>query len=169
MVDNMPSCTGFGFSPDGVVRCAELPNVGGLKHSTGDLAFFASVRQAVRSRPDFRTFVGPEELLAAAVRMGAHGGVNGGAKFAPALFVRLFEAARGEDDAEVARLQSLVERIGATVYGGAASPSRVVLGVRAAVRSIGIGHGWMLEPWTRVSLDLEVIEHTLRQIQGQLG
>ena len=41
--------------------------------------------------------IGPEEMLAAAVLLGGHGGVSGGANLFPGLYVELYEAASSGD------------------------------------------------------------------------
>src|SRR6266567_68182 len=50
---NMPSHTKVAFEPETVRRLADLPNVQGLKDSSGDLNYFRDVCEAVSDRPDF--------------------------------------------------------------------------------------------------------------------
>ena len=90
---NMPSHTKVAFSLDTVRRAMELPNVVGVKDSSGDMIYFDQLRQLIADREDFSLLIGPEELLAEAVLLGAHGGVNGGANIWPGLYVELYRAA----------------------------------------------------------------------------
>lgn len=49
---------------------------------------------AMKERQDFSMLVGPEEIMAESVLLGAHGGVNGGANMFPELYVELYNAAK---------------------------------------------------------------------------
>ena len=48
----------------------------------------------MKERQDFSMLVGPEEIMAESVLLGAHGGVNGGANMFPELYVELYNAAK---------------------------------------------------------------------------
>jgi 2-dehydro-3-deoxy-D-pentonate aldolase len=60
---NMPSLTKCCFAPETVMRAAELPNVWGLKDSSGELGYLRSIAARMQDRPDFTLLVGPEETL----------------------------------------------------------------------------------------------------------
>ena len=69
-------------------RAAQLPGVVGIKDSSGRHDLLPSSSLALfQDRPDFTLLIGPEELLAEAVLLGGHGGVNGGANLHPRLYV----------------------------------------------------------------------------------
>ncbi len=101
---NMPSHTKVAFSVETVRRAMDLPNVAGVKDSSGDMIYFDQLRQLVARRDDFSLLIGPEELLAEAVLLGAHGGVNGGANIWPELYVDLHKAAAAGDLERTAQL-----------------------------------------------------------------
>jgi len=113
-----------------------------------------------------RSELGQDELLGKAVPMGAHGGVNGGANFAPRLFSRLYDAARRGDAVEVARLKPLTESIVQIIYDGAPSPSRVILGIKAALKTMGIGNGRMIEPYADARIELPRVQQVLDEINA---
>src|SRR5262249_1011962 len=94
---NMPSHTKVVFEPPTLRAALELPNVVGLKDSSGNMGYFHQARQVLAARPDCSLLIGPEELLGEAVLLGGHGGVCGGANLAPRLYVELYEAAREHD------------------------------------------------------------------------
>src|SRR3954468_16378076 len=94
---NMPSHTKLAFEPDTIARALQIPNIVGLKDSSGQLVYFHKVQSLAAARPDFALLMGPEELLAESVLLGAHGGVCGGANLAPRLYVDLYQAARRGD------------------------------------------------------------------------
>ena len=91
---NMPSHTKLNFGPKLIRRVMELPNVRGLKDSSGNMVYFHQIQQLLKHRCDWSLLVGPEELLANAILLGGDGGVCGGANLCPRLYVDLYEAAK---------------------------------------------------------------------------
>ena len=91
--------TGVGFGVETIRRLLETPKVIGLKDSGRDMTYLHTVWAVIAQRPDFSLLVGPEELLAEAVLLGAHGGMCGGANMVPRLYVDLYDAARAGDRA----------------------------------------------------------------------
>lgn len=163
---NMPSHTKLAFEPETVRRLIEIPAIHGMKDSSGDLDYFREI-SALKAevRPDWTLLIGPEELLAESIRLGGHGGVNGGANLHPRLYVDLYKAAATGDDAEAQRLQAEVRRIAETIYridrGGAA----VIKGLKCAMASLGICDDFMAEPFHRlVGESREQIERHLRSL-----
>ena len=75
---NMPTHTKVNFAPATIRRIAEDFRVIGFKDSSANTVYFQSVMYAMKDRPDFAMFVGPEEITGEAVLLGAHGGINGG-------------------------------------------------------------------------------------------
>ena len=156
---NMPSHTKVGFEPKTVRRLAELPNVHGLKDSSGDLDYFRRVHDAVRDRSDFAVLMGPEELLVEAMRIGAHGGVCGGSNVFPELFVKLYQAARDGRHAEIVRLQDLVVRFGRGVY---TAGDNYLRGLKCALSLAGLCSDVMAEPFQPVEpVERDQVRHAL--------
>ena len=56
-----------------------MPNVWGLKDSSGEIGYIKEVLAPVADKQEFSVLVGPEHLLAEVLQCGAHGGVPGGA------------------------------------------------------------------------------------------
>ena len=83
------------------------PRVVGFKDSSGDMEYLKAAIAATAHRPEFDVLIGPEEMLAEAMRAGCSGGVCGGANLHPRLFVAIYEAALRGDWAEAERLQKL--------------------------------------------------------------
>src|SRR5262245_48113522 len=76
---NIPSHAHVGLELETVRRSLDFPNVVGLKDSAGHMGFFHKVRRiAAAARPEFAVLIGPEEMMAEAVLLGAHGGICGG-------------------------------------------------------------------------------------------
>jgi dihydrodipicolinate synthase/N-acetylneuraminate lyase len=159
---NMPSHTKVDFEPDTVRRLADLPNVHGLKDSSGDLDYFRAVHDAVGDRSDFALLMGPEELLVEAMRIGAHGGVCGGSNVFPELFVNLYQAARDGRRAEIVRLQDLVVRFGRGVY---TAGDNYLRGLKCALSLAGLCSDVMAEPFQPVEPgDRDQVRHTMQDL-----
>ncbi|HJZ89990.1 MAG TPA: dihydrodipicolinate synthase family protein, partial [Gemmataceae bacterium] len=147
---HLPSFTKVPFEPETVARLLEIPNVVGLKDSGGDLGYLHAVSQLAASRPDFTVLVGPEEMLAEAIALGAHGGICGGANLAPRVFVDLYYAARSGDVARVRELHAKVLRIGATIYSLGSGSAGVIQGLKCALSLLGICDDFVAEPFCRL-------------------
>jgi dihydrodipicolinate synthase/N-acetylneuraminate lyase len=147
---NLPSFTKVPFEPETVGQLLGIPNVVGLKDSGGDMGYLHAVRQLAAARPDFTVLIGPEELLAEAVLLGAHGGVCGGANLAPRLYVDLYNAARTGDVARVRELHAKVMRIATTIYSVGSRSAGVIQGLKCALSYLGICDDFVAEPFRRL-------------------
>ena len=143
---NMPSCTKLAFEPETVRRLMEVPNVVGLKDSSGDMIYFHRIRELLAERPDFSLLLGPEELLAEAVLLGAHGGVSGGANLCPQLYVDLYRAAAAGQVDRAAELHGQVMRISESLYTVDPHGSGVIKGLKCALSCLGICSDLPAEP-----------------------
>jgi dihydrodipicolinate synthase/N-acetylneuraminate lyase len=121
-----------------VLKAAAEPNIIGYKDSGLNMGSFHAVREGVRSIPEFTLLVGPEDLLAEAVLMGAHGGMAGGSNVWPQLYVALYEAAATHDLNRVAALQQQVMQFNDAVYRCADHTANPLRGMKAALSVLGI-------------------------------
>ena len=97
LADNMPVHVKVSLEPATVKELAGHPNIIGLKDSSSNMVYFQTLLYELSDRPDFALFMGPEQLTAESVMLGAAGGVNGGANVFPELYVALYEAAAAND------------------------------------------------------------------------
>jgi 4-hydroxy-tetrahydrodipicolinate synthase len=123
---------------DTAIKLATEPNIVGLKDSGMNMAYFHAVREGVRALPEFSLLVGPDELLAEAVLMGAHGGMAGGSNVWPRLFVALYEAAAAHDVSRTVALQRLAMQFDNAVYRSARHSSNPLRGLKCALSILGI-------------------------------
>lgn len=144
---NMPSHVKVIFEPKTVQQLAQHPNIVGLKDSSGNMVYFQTLLHCVPE--DFALFVGPEELTAECVMMGAAGGVNGGANLFPRLYVELYEAAMACDTARVVELQKTVMRISTRLYTLGKYGSSYLKGVKCALSVMGICDDYLSYPYQR--------------------
>lgn len=135
---NMPSLTKTCFAPETVARAAELPNVWGIKDSSGEAGYLRSIVSVLRNRPEFTILVGPEEMLQESLDLGAHGGVCGGANLFPRLFVSLYEAALDGNLAQATNLQQKVREVGELLYGIGEEESSYIRGLKLGLDLMGI-------------------------------
>ena len=159
---NIPSLTKLMIAPETVRAAAQMPNVYGLKDSSGDIEYFAAVQALMSDRPDFALLVGVEEILAEMVPKGAHGGVCGGANLHPRLYADLFDAASRRDVERVGALQREVMAISDGVYHAGEPESSYLRGLKCAAAMLGFGNGLMAEPYFALnSEEREQIRATL--------
>jgi len=92
IIYSIPQFTGLHLEPATIAKLSRIPNVVGLKESSGDIRFVRAVLRAVR--PGFRVLVGSVLIVVEALRAGAVGAVLGQANFAPELCVGLYQAFR---------------------------------------------------------------------------
>lgn len=143
---NMPGLTKVSFDPALVARARELPGVAGMKDSSGDMIYLHRMLELAAGRPDWSVFVGPEELTAEAVLMGAHGGINGGANLHPRLYVELYEAAAVGDLVRVRALHRSVLRLATDLYTLGRHRSSYIKGLKCGLSLLGVCNDFMAEP-----------------------
>jgi 4-hydroxy-2-oxoglutarate aldolase len=139
LVYSIPQFTGLNPSPETLGRLSRLPNVVGLKESSGNLAFVRAILRKVR--PGFRVLVGSVSIVLDAFRAGAVGAVLSQANFVPELCVGLYEAfLRGQARAArelQQRLVPLAQKV-AIPYG--------VSGIKVALELCGYAGGFPRQP-----------------------
>jgi 4-hydroxy-tetrahydrodipicolinate synthase len=135
---NMPACTQVAFEVETVARASGLDGVAGIKDSSGSLGYVHQLQRALAGRPDFTLLVGPEELLAESVLLGAHGGVSGGANLFPRLYTSLYRAALRGDLAETRRLQAAVIEVCARIFEAGSYGTHYLQGLKYAASLLGL-------------------------------
>lgn len=146
---NMPVHTKVTIAPSTIRRLAADPKVRGFKDSSANGTYFQSVMYEMRDRNDFSFFVGPEEMMAQVVLLGAHGGVNGGANMFPKLYVALYKAAAEGNLHKVQELQQKVMQISSTIYNVGSYGSSYLKGVKCALSVLGICNDFLASPFNK--------------------
>ncbi|MFM1769733.1 MAG: hypothetical protein RJA22_2262 [Verrucomicrobiota bacterium] len=146
---NMPALTKVSLAPETVRWAMDQPRIVGLKDSSGDLVYFQRLLASPGRRPDWTLLVGPEELLAASVLMGGHGGVAGGANLFPRLYVDTVAAAQAGDLARARALQARILQVSGRLYAIGRHPSAVLKGIKCALQCLGVCDDFMAEPFHR--------------------
>lgn len=143
---NIPQFAHTALKAETVCHLAELPKVIGLKNSNGSLDYLESVQSGLVRRDDFTLLVGNEETFLAALKLGADGGVCGGANMFPEIFVRLFEAAANGNDAEAERTQQIIVAVSNAVYTVGPSETSYLRGLKHALAMLELIDDVIAEP-----------------------
>jgi len=162
---NQPGLTKTTFEPYTVARAAEIPNVWGVKDSSGQISYIKEVLSLVRvTHPEFSVLVGPENLLAEALLCGAHGGVPGGANVFPALLVRLYQAFLDDSHQEMRELQEKIVELGSPIWNAREDESSYLCRLKCALSILGLGNGLPAWPYRQSAAEerREIEEHLQR-------
>lgn len=164
---NMPTHTKVSFAPETIKRIAKDERVIGFKDSSANGGYFQSVMYEMRDRENFSIFVGPEEMTAEVVLLGAAGGVNGGANIFPRLYVELYTAAVEGNLAVVRQLQEKVMQISRLIYTKGNYGSSYLKGVKCALGIMGICNDYLASPFNKFDGNYKIqIEKALEEINS---
>ena len=95
LYNNPGTCGGVKIDVDTAVRLAQVPNIAGMKDSSGDLQ---NTNEVVRAVPDtFAVMMGRDTLIFPALLFGARGAVPATGNIAPRLLVEIYEKFRQGD------------------------------------------------------------------------
>src|SRR6266478_4500981 len=134
LYNNPSTCGGIKIDIDTVARLAQIPNILGIKDSSGDLQ---NTNEYVRVVPDrFSVMQGRDTLIYPSLLFGARGAVPASANIAPALCVEIFEAFERGDHAAALAAQLRLNPIRLSLNLGTAPG-----GVKAALDLLGMSLG----------------------------
>jgi len=96
LYNNPATCGGLSIEPETVARLAEMPNIIGIKDSSGDLQnTIEIIRQTPRNK--FSVLNGRDTLILAAMSSGAQGAIPASCNIAPDLCVGIYDSfAKGD-------------------------------------------------------------------------
>src|SRR5579884_2962865 len=134
LYNNPGTCGGVKVEPDTVARLAELPNVLGIKDSSGDLQ---NTNEYVRLVPErFAVLQGRDTLIYPALLCGARGAVPATGNIAPRLVVEIYERFRRGDLEGAREAQRRLSPVRLALTLGTAPG-----GVKAALALLGMSLG----------------------------
>ena len=159
LYSNPATCGGLKIDVDTVARLAEVPNIVGIKDSSGDLQ---NLIEFVRVTPPskFAVFQGRDTLIVPALQFGAKGAVPGTCNIAPDYCVGIYEAFRRGDlnQAQALQLRLSPLRLGLAI--GTAPGA-----IKAAMNLLGLDVGPSRLPIAPLSPDKqEKLRGILRQM-----
>ncbi len=134
LYNNPGTCGGVKIDVDTVARLAQVPNILGIKDSSGDLQ---NTNEYIRVVPDrFSVLQGRDTLIYQALIFGARGAVPATANVAPRLVVDIYEAAVRGDHAAAQAAQRRLNPVRLSLTLGTAPG-----GVKAALALLGLSIG----------------------------
>ena len=134
LYNNPGTCGGVKIDVDTVARLAEIPNILGVKDSSGDLQNTIEYIRVVPER--FSVLMGRDTLIYPAMIFGARGAVPATGNIAPRLLVEIYESfVRGDQTASLAAQRKLHPLRMALTLGTAPG------GVKAALQVLGMSIG----------------------------
>jgi 4-hydroxy-tetrahydrodipicolinate synthase len=91
LYNNPGTCAGLSIEPDTVAKLAEVPNIIGIKDSSGDLQNTIEIIRAT-PREKFSVLNGRDTLILAALQAGVQGAIPASCNIAPELCVGIYES-----------------------------------------------------------------------------
>jgi 2-dehydro-3-deoxy-D-pentonate aldolase len=164
-VYNIPSQTKIMIQPETVKILASHHKIVGMKDSSGSATYFNSLLYHMKDDPSFTLLVGPDEMMASAVLMGGHGGVNAGSNFYPRLFVDLYKSAIKGNLKEVLQFQEKVMEFSAKTYQVGTTGTTFLKGLKAAMSISGFFENYTASPLTPFGeREMEIIKENLKHL-----
>lgn len=159
LYNNPATCGGVKIDVDTVARLAEIPNILGIKDSSGDLQNTLEYIRVVPER--FAVMQGRDTLIFPALLFGARGAVPATGNIAPALLVEIFESFQRGDQAASKAAQLRLNPIRLSLTLGTAPG-----GVKAALALLGMSIGPCRSPVAPLPPDKQ---QKMRQALQQAG
>jgi 4-hydroxy-tetrahydrodipicolinate synthase len=146
LYNNPSTCGGLSIGVDTVARLAEIPNILGVKDSSGDLQNTQEYVKVVP--PRFSVMMGRDTLIFPSLVMGTRGAVPATGNIAPQLLVAIYELFRKGDleGARAAQLRLNPLRMALTLCTAPA-------GVKSALDMLGLSIGPCRSPVSPISAE----------------
>jgi len=161
LYNNPATCGGVKFEIDSVARLAEIPNIVGIKDSSGDLQNTVEFIRVVPER--FAVMMGRDTLIYSALIMGAKGAVPATGNIAPHLLVEIYEAFQRGDHAAAKAAQLKLNPVRLSLTLGTAPG-----GVKAALAMLGRSLGPSRSPVGPLSPEKQQQMRAALQLAGLL-
>lgn len=146
LYNNPGTCGGVKLDVDTVGKLSELPNILGIKDSSGDLQNTLEYIRVVPER--FAVLQGRDTLIYPALSCGARGAVPATGNIAPALLVQIYDASMRGDHAAALAAQRRLNHVRMALTLGTAPG-----GVKAALTMLGRSIGPSRSPVAPLSPD----------------
>jgi 4-hydroxy-tetrahydrodipicolinate synthase len=161
LYNNPTTCGGVKIDVDTLGRLAEIPNIVGIKDSSGDLQNTAEYIRAVPDR--FSVMTGRDTLIFYGLVAGASGAVPATGNIAPALLVEIYERYRAGDleGSKAAQIRLNPLRLSLTLCTAPA-------GLKAALRLLGLPIGPCRSPVSDLPSEKEPRMRAALQTAGLL-
>lgn len=105
---NIPARTGNALAPETVRRLSEIPNVIGVKDSSGNFTNILSYIAKTESNPSFRVLSGNDQLILWTLKAGGSGAIAGCANVYPHVMASIYDSYQKGDWDEAKKYQDSI-------------------------------------------------------------
>ena len=157
---NIPQCTGLPLPWQMVEDLAQIPNIVGVKDSSGQLSFILAVLEKVRDK--INVLCGHDEVVIAALAAGCSGAILASANVIPDVWVQIYNHIKNGELQKARELQYRVQKIARIIAGSGAVGTKAALNMMkikvGPVRMpLSVGGELTYESREELRLDLEKI------------
>lgn len=135
---NIPQCTGVQLTWQMVEDLAQIPNIVGLKDSSGQLKYILAVLEKVRYK--INVLCGHDEVVVAALAAGCSGAILASANVIPDIWVQIYNNVKNGELQKARELQYKVQKMARIIAGSGA------VGTKAALNMMKIKVGPVRKP-----------------------
>jgi len=122
---NIPQCTGVQLSWQMVEDLAQIPNIVGLKDSSGQLSYILAVLEKVRDK--INVLCGHDEVVVAALAAGCSGAILASANVIPDIWVQIYNHVRNGELQKARELQYKIQKMARIIAGSGAVGTKEAL------------------------------------------
>jgi 4-hydroxy-tetrahydrodipicolinate synthase len=157
---NIPQCTGLPLPWQMVEDLAQIPNIVGVKDSSGQLSFILAVLEKVRDK--INVLCGHDEVVVAALAAGCSGAILASANVIPDIWVQIYNYVKNGELQKARELQYKVQKIARIIAGSGAVGTKEALNmmkikVGPLRKPLSVGGELTYEAREELRLDLEKI------------
>jgi 4-hydroxy-tetrahydrodipicolinate synthase len=157
---NIPQCTGLPLPWQMVEDLAQIPNIVGVKDSSGQLSFILAVLEKVRDK--INVLCGHDEVVVAALAAGCSGAILASANVIPDIWVQIYNHVKNGELQKARELQYKVQKIARIIAGSGAVGTKEALNmmkikVGPVRKPLSVGGELTYEAKEELRLDLEKI------------
>ncbi len=135
---NIPQCTGLELPWQMVEDLAQIPNIVGVKDSSGQLKYIFAVLEKVRDK--LNVMCGHDEVVMAGLAAGCSGAILASANVIPDIWIQIYNHVRKGELQQARELQYRVQKIARIIAGSGA------VGTKEALKMMKIKVGPVRKP-----------------------
>ncbi len=164
---NIPQATGVNLSWQMVEDLAEIPNIIGLKDSSGELRYMLSVLEKTGTR--LSVLCGHDEVVLPALAAGASGMILASANIIPDIWVELYKSINKLELEKARNIQLRIQKITRIIaksgpVGAKAALNMLGIGVGPVRLPLSIGGELTYEEFEELRIDLEKIGKLVKKM-----
>ena len=157
---NIPQCTGVELPWQMVEDLAQIPNIVGVKDSSGQLKFILAVLEKVRDK--LNVLCGHDEVVVAGLAAGCSGAILASANVIPEVWVQIYNHIKKNELQQARELQYKVQKMARIIAGSGAVGTKEALNIMKVKvgpvrKPLSFGGELTYEAKEELRLDLEKI------------